>query len=115
MRPGQVTLNEFEEAILERLAQDEPRIDPFIKKLHVLSREFTGAGSYTNFSCESSDAELTEKSISLKQTITIPSTLNGMGAVLFCENNKPKCLETYTFGEELWVGVYEGFSIKENT
>lgn len=52
MQPGQITLNDFELAILERLSQDEPSIGPYIAELHVLSREFTGAGSYTNFETE---------------------------------------------------------------
>jgi hypothetical protein len=54
MRPGQVTPNEFELAILERLASKELSIRGAIAQLHVLSREFTGVGSFTNFACEES-------------------------------------------------------------
>lgn len=39
MRPGQLEPNEFEIAILDRLAQDVSAIGPLIAKLHVLSRE----------------------------------------------------------------------------
>jgi len=115
MRPGQVEPNEFEVAILEQLAQDISQISPLIEKLHVLSREFTGVGSYTNFDCPDSEPELGEQSIGLSVLITMPNVPNGMGAVLFCEKGKPKCLETYTFGNEHWDGVYEGFSIEKNT
>lgn len=45
MRPGQVTLNEFERALLDRIGQSEPRLDGRWADLHVLSREFTGAGT----------------------------------------------------------------------
>ena len=115
MRPGLVELNEFEVAILELLALKESAIGPLINRLHVLSREFTGVGSYTNFDCPDSDLELGEKTIELHALISMPNVPNGMGAALFCENGKPKFLETYTFGNEHWDGVYEGFSIEKNT
>ena len=38
-----------------------------------------------------------------------------MGAVLFWEGDQPKCLETYTFGAELWDGVFDGFYIQKAT
>jgi hypothetical protein len=37
-----------------------------------------------------------------------------VGAVLFCKGDQPECLELYTFGNEYWNGVYEGFAIEEN-
>ena len=113
MRPGQLEPNEFEVAILDRLAQDVSAIGPLIIKLHVLSREFTGVGSYTNFDCQESAAVLGNQAIGLNALISMPNVPNGMGAVLFCEEGKPKCLETYTFGEELWDGIFEGFSIEQ--
>ncbi|MCU7886638.1 MAG: hypothetical protein KZQ82_20815 [Candidatus Thiodiazotropha sp. (ex Lucinoma annulata)] len=93
----------------------QSEIGPLIEKLHVLSREFTGVGSYINLDCPDSEPELGEKSIGLNALISMPNVPNGMGAVLFCENSKPKCLEIYTFGNEHWDGVYEGFSIEKNT
>ena len=115
MKPGQVELNEFEIAILAELANDLPEIAQLIGKMFVLSREFTGVGSYTNFNCTESNAKLGDKSISLNALISMPNVPEGMGAVLFCEAGKPKVLETYTFGNELWNGEYEGFSIEKNT
>ena len=49
MRPGQLNPNEFEIAILNRLADDFELLRALIPKLHVLSREFTGVGAFTNF------------------------------------------------------------------
>ena len=47
MRPGQLKPNDFELAILERLASRESSIRLSVERLHVLSREFTGVGSFT--------------------------------------------------------------------
>jgi hypothetical protein len=82
---------------------------------HVLSREFTGVGSYTNFKCEINDAQASEHRVGLDDRIVMPNVQNGMGAVLFCQGDRPKCLETYRFGDELWDGVFEGFVIQEAT
>lgn len=54
MRPGQLKPNEFEIAILERLASKDPSIVRSLGQLHLLSREFTGVDSFTNFKCEDS-------------------------------------------------------------
>jgi len=110
MRPGQLKPNEFEVAILERLALDLPRLVPLISQLHVQSREYTGVGSYTNFLCAESTLELGEQPVHLNSLISMPGVPNGMGAVLFFENGKPKFLEIFTYGDP-WDGVYDGFSI----
>ena len=49
LRPGQSIPNDFETAILERIALNNPSLREHFSRLHVLSREFTGVGSYTNF------------------------------------------------------------------
>lgn len=54
MKPGQLTPNEFENAILERLASKTEALRPLLARLHVLSREFTGVGSFTNFKVDPS-------------------------------------------------------------
>ena len=59
MRPGQLEPNELEMAVLRAFAQREPRIAAHIQNLHVLSREFTGVGSFTRFQYEGSDPEHT--------------------------------------------------------
>jgi hypothetical protein len=114
MRPGQTDVNDFELAILSNLAEDRPSLRQLIPKLHVLSREFTGVGSYTKFLCSSSSADLGNERIGLKLPIRMPGVPNGMGAILFCEGGKPHTLETYTHGTERWDGVYTGFSFDRN-
>jgi hypothetical protein len=114
-RPGQIEPNEFELAILERMAAKSPPLLAYMRNLHVLSREFAGVGSYTNFKCEDESAQVAEQRIGLDDLIEMPNVQNGMGAVLFCRGGQPKCLETYTFGAELWDGVFEGFAIQKAT
>lgn len=111
MKPGQLNLNEFEIAILEQIAMDEPSLLPLIPKLHVLSRKYTGVGSYTNFLFEGNVPVLANKKIG-NPKIVMPNVPNGLGAILFCENGKPIFLETYTYGSDHWDGNHQGFSIK---
>ena len=114
-RPGQIEPNEFELAILGRIAAKSKSLRTYLRNLLVLSREFTDVGSYTNFKCEDEGAQLVEQRIGLDDLIVMPNVQNGMGAVLFCQGDQPKCLETYTFGDELWDGVFEGFVIQKAT
>ena len=114
-RPGQIEPDEFELAILERIAAKSPSLRPYLRNLYILSREFTGVGSYTNFKCEDDRAQVVEQRIGLDDLIFMPNVQNGMGAVLFCRGDQPKCLETYSFGDELWDGVFEGFVIQKAT
>jgi hypothetical protein len=113
MRPGQLTLNSFEAAIMERLVANEPRLANFCDKLHVLSREFTGVGSFTNFHCEEV-AEDERWTVCLGEHITMPCVENGMGAVLCCCGQHPQCLETFTYGGDCWDGVHYGFGFDES-
>ena len=99
MKPGQLTLNEFEVAILEHIAKHEPSIRPLIPQLRVLSRESTGVGSFTTLYCQDSSPDLGERPIGYAN-ITMPNVPSGMGAALFCEHGKPNILETYTYGDE---------------
>jgi len=78
----------------------------------VLSREFTGVGSFTNFACEESAADGPDLQVGLDDLIKMPGVPNGMGAVLFCKGNRPRCLEVFTYGDDLWEGVYHGFTIE---
>ncbi len=113
MRPGQVKPNEFELAILDRLARKEPSILASIGELHVLSREFTGVGSFTNFDCKESSAGAPEGHVDLDDLIKMPGVPNGMGAVLFCRGGRPQCLEVFAYGDDRWEGVYDGFEIEQ--
>ncbi len=110
MRPGQRHINEFEQAILTHLAQQETSLEPLIHGLHVLSREFTGVGSFTNFKAEESAPVLGNRRLGLDAPIHLPEVEYGLGAVLFCESGCPAVLEVFTYGEA-WDGVHEGFTI----
>lgn len=112
MSPGQPTLTAFEAAILERLVAKEPRLAQSCTGLHVLSREFTGVGSYTSFLCDDS-IEGDDWHLTLDALIVVPGVENGMGAVLFGSGKHPKVLETFTYGDDQWDGVYDGFSVEE--
>jgi len=54
-----------------------------------------------------------QRQIGLDALIRIPGVPYGLGAVMFLNGDQPECLEVYTFGVELWDGVYDGFSIEE--
>jgi hypothetical protein len=112
MLPGQVQPTEFELAILERLASKDPSIQRSVRQLHVLSREFTGVGSFTRFACEDLPADAPDQQVVLDELIKMPCVPNGMGAVLFCKGGKPQCLEVFTYGDDHWEGVYDGFAIE---
>lgn len=111
MHPGQTFPNEFECAILERIARDEPSLRGPFTSLRVLSREFTGVGSFTRFL--SNDKEGSSRQMGLQNLIHIPGVPNGLGAVLFCKGGSPECLELFTYGDDRWDGLYEGFFFAE--
>jgi hypothetical protein len=109
MRPGQLTPNEFELAILLQLATRLPGLESVIPHLHVLSREFTGVGSFTNFNPTEAVAGAPER-LGLHQEITIPGVANGLVVILFFKDGKVDCLEIAACGVA-WDGVYDGFCI----
>ena len=113
MRPGQLTPTEFERAILNRIAQEVPVLGAGLTTLHVLSREFTGVGSFTHFSPNSTPANVPDGPITLSGLIDVPGVHNGMGAALFIKNGHADVLETFTFGSEYWDGTYNGFSLRD--
>ncbi len=115
MRPGQSQPNDFELAILERLAVQKPSLRRAVDGLIVLSREFTGVGSFTKFKCDESTSSTPERQVGLDGLIRMPGVPNGLGAVLFYIGEQLKCLEVYTYGDEHWDGAYDGFSILETT
>ena len=49
----------------------------------------------------------------LKPLIRVPGVPNGMGAVLHCRARRPKCLELFTYGDDIWDGTFEGFMFEE--
>lgn len=115
MKLDQLALNELETAILDELALEDPLHKMEMKNLHVLSREYTGVGSFTKFQ-QYSNLNLVggDRQIGLAAKILVPGLKNGLGAWLFFENKNPSQLEIFTYGEELWNGVFNGFEIKRN-
>jgi hypothetical protein len=111
MRPGQLKPNEFETALLKRFATQDPSLS--IDSLHVLSRKFTGVGSFTTFLCGGSVETKWDRHLKLNAVISMPGVPNGLDAVLFCTGNQPNCLEISSFGDEYWDGVYDGFVVRE--
>jgi len=112
VRPGQLQPNEFERAILHGFAAVQSSLLQRIDSLHVLSREFTGVGSFTRFQRDDSASAASELQLGLNHAeIRVPSVPSGLGAVLFCHGDDPTCLELFTYGEEHWDGAYDGFSI----
>jgi hypothetical protein len=78
----------------------------------VLSREFTGVGSFTTFKCTDGGKTESPRKFHLEGVIRMPSVQYGLGAILSCRRRQPECLELFTY-QELWDGVYDGFSIEE--
>ena len=109
MRPGQLEPNEFEIGLLKRFAAQDPSL--CIDSLHVLSRKFTGVGSFTQFLCQGSGESRWDRDLHLGAVISMPGVPNGLGAILFCTGRHSNLLETYTYGDEHWDGLYEGFVI----
>jgi hypothetical protein len=112
MKPGQLEPNEFESAILKRLTHQEAWIGDSAQRLHVLSREFTGVGSFTRFHFIDSAVLDLDRQVCLDALIRMPGVADGMGAVLFCKGNQLDCLEVYINGDAHWDGIYEGFAIE---
>jgi hypothetical protein len=111
MRPGQIELNEFELALLRQMSRQLPALTPLLSSLRVLSREFTGVGSFTTFQCDYAEPNASEQRVILDGAINMPGVPDGMGAVLLLAGGRPKCLETFAYGDDHWDGVFEGFSI----
>jgi len=112
MRPGQLEPNDFEMAILRRMAVSEPWLAKCLDHLHVLSREFTGVGCFTNFKSVG-DLGPRERLVGLRGFIKMPGVPHGLFATLFCQDTDPVCLEIASCGDDLWDGVYDGFTFDE--
>ena len=110
MGPGQLHPNEDERAILHSFATVLPFLRSHRDSLRVLSREFTGVGSFKRFQHDNVKPAESEPQLGLNHAeIHIPSVPSGLGAVLFCRDDCPSCLELFAYGDEHWDGDYEGF------
>jgi hypothetical protein len=116
MHPGQLQANAFEVALIHSISTDNPAEGELLRttvpQLRVLSRTFTGVGSFTTFHCEIAIPQLADKWLSLNRPIAMPGVPDGMGAILFCEGGKPKTLEVFTYGEQHGDGKHEGFVVQ---
>lgn len=111
MRPGQLTPNDLESAILLKISATHPAANLDVSKLHVLSREYTGVGSYTTFSNSRTEEAAKKSMLDLPGLIQVTGVANGMGAILWMRGGRPDCLEIYTFGPDNWDGTFESFSL----
>jgi hypothetical protein len=111
MRPGQLTPNALELAILLKIAAIQPDANLDAPNLHVLSREYTGVGSFTTFSSRNAREDPPRSILNLPGVITVAGVQNGLGAHLVLRGGIPECLEIYTFGSDHWDGTYETFSL----
>jgi hypothetical protein len=91
----------LQETITSSVSQESSRLES----------QCSVVGSYINFKCEDESAPILEQRMGLDDVIVMPNTQNRMGAVLLVQRDRPKCLETYSFGDGLWDGVFEGFVI----
>ena len=101
--------NELELAILKRLPVAGESFEA--ERLTVVSRELTGAGSYTTFEVAESLSNAARSHVGLDKLIEVPSVPNGLGAVLWLRGGLPECLEIYTYTEGNWDGSFQGFRI----
>jgi hypothetical protein len=97
MRPGQLTLNEFEAEIFRHFVKMLPSLSDVVPKLHVLSREFTGVGSYTNF-LEGAVVPNAPRVLLIDAPIKVPGLKLGLDALLFFEKSNVNFLELVAFG-----------------
>jgi hypothetical protein len=103
--------NELELAILRNICATHPATALSVSKLHVVSREYTGVGSFTNFNVVGVDPGAPKSRLGLGCVVEVPDVPNGLGAILFLLGGRPESLEITAFGSELWDGTFDGFSI----
>ncbi|HYE21270.1 MAG TPA: hypothetical protein VEA69_22680 [Tepidisphaeraceae bacterium] len=109
MRPGQLHPNEFEVAILDRLNAAYPDLRLAAADLHVVSREFTGVGSFSNFLVRGRP-KAERRALNIPAYVSIPGLVGDLGLVAFFEGDS-LTIEAFAAGGEWWDGVFEGFTI----
>jgi len=114
MHSEQEMLNEFEAAVLERIAYSNLWLRPILGGLRVSSRKITGGGSYTDFEPSSASVGIPDGHFSLDALISMPGVSNGMGATLFVKAGHITFLEIYVFGGQYWDDQFNGYSLINN-
>jgi len=89
MRPGQLHPNEFEIALLNRVLLEHPDADFAISALHVISRKFTGVGSFTEFLVKGRAPLLDRRVPGTSAIVAIPGLQFGLRVVAFLEGDRP--------------------------
>ncbi len=110
MRPDSVQANEFESALLNRILAVYPDVRLAIADLRVLSRTFSGVGSFTDFRVDGWPKESERRVLTTDFLVAIPGLQNGLGVIAFLDGNG-LMLETYSFGDETWDGDSQGYTI----
>jgi hypothetical protein len=109
--------NDFERAILLRIADENPSITSVLKALlpalRVSDRDFTGVGSFTTFVPGAAHAEFTAHTYGLQSScVRLPGLEVGLDAILFSDEGKPDFVDFVNIGNEPWDGRHEGFRIE---
>jgi hypothetical protein len=104
-------MNEFEISILKAVGKHYPNLLVAIDQLRVKKREFTGAGSYTDF------FPIEEPVISHVQILDLHGAINlpngtMLSAHIEMNSGVPEFLEICCLTEGGWNGDYSGFSIE---
>lgn len=108
--------NAFETALLESICRSNPAkaqgLADRIPDLVVLSRENSGAGSFTIFRLPGMDrgAATARSTLGSNEEVGLPGLKFGLGMLAFLEQGFLHILETYTYGED-WNGEWEGFRL----
>jgi hypothetical protein len=76
----------------------------------VLERTFTGVGSFTEF-LVTHQSTVGRQVLQSSARVRIPGLQFGLGVVAFREGDR-LTLETFTYGDETWGGVFEGFVLE---
>jgi hypothetical protein len=115
MKSDETAPNEFETAILKRMADQLPTLFPLIPELAVSHRELTGVGSFTNFVSHQAEVFNADKGpLALDFHILMPGVKNGLGALLFFNASSIAFLEIFTYGVDAWTGDWGGYSLVDS-
>lgn len=107
---------QFEHAVMQKLLEEDTPVNRFLreqyKNAQVVSREFSGAGFFTNFRVPENVARVTEPVPYGYGNVACD--INGIksfgGFVLFVKNGVMTCLEGYTFYDE-WPNVITSYNL----
>jgi hypothetical protein len=109
--PGLRSPTEFEFALLRQFAAEHPQLRIAFESLHVISRDFTGVGSFTTFLDGISTIGPSVSPLSISREIIMPGVPSGMTCLLFCRPGESPVLEVATYGDEHWSGDAAGFDL----